>query len=304
MTDGRGREKPPARVRIYYFEKKPKPAPTIEELETRPGIDITLPGPEADPFAAFGPGELPESAAPTIRTSALPEKRSSQRPARNRAGRDRRTTPPSRPSAKRRSATARHPPPPTDFEPLATPRETPPAGAARAARDHKPDPVAAGRPTPQDGSSSCEEALEYHRRRLQGLSARPQRDSSLADRALFGHALFASGRVREAQLVFENIVACEPEEAFAYTMLGAIYLAQGDDARALALYEAALALDPRDLAALVGRSEIRLRRGQPDAALGDLERAIAADPSGRDPFSQRARALMVLAKTLFRTLRS
>ncbi|HCF61309.1 MAG TPA: hypothetical protein DFS52_25350, partial [Myxococcales bacterium] len=77
----------------------------------------------------------------------------------------------------------------------------------------------------------------------------------------------------------------------------------GDDARALALYEAALALDPRDLAALVGRSEIRLRRGQPDAALGDLERAIGADPSGRDPFSQRARALMVLAKTLARALR-
>lgn len=302
MTDGRGRHKPPARARIYYFEKKPEPARTIEELETRPGIDVTLPGPRAEPIDAFAPGEPPASPAPTIRPSARPERRSSDPPARHRPGRDRRATPPSRPSAKRRSAAARRPTPPTDFEPLVPPAQVGPADSARAPRERQPDP-SAPHPTPQDGSSSCEEALEYHRRRLQGLSARPQRDSSLADRALFAQALFARGRVREAQLVFENIVACEPEEAFAYAMLGAVYLAQGDDARALALYEAALALDPRDLAALVGRSEIRLRRGQPDAALGDLERAIGADPSGRDPFSQRARALMVLAKTLSRALR-
>jgi Tfp pilus assembly protein PilF len=86
-------------------------------------------------------------------------------------------------------------------------------------------------------------------------------------------------------------------------MLGAIFLAQDDDAKALALFDAALHMDKNDLAALVGRGEIRLRKGQPQAALSDLERAIAADPSARDPFSERARALLVLARTLSRALR-
>jgi tetratricopeptide (TPR) repeat protein len=151
-------------------------------------------------------------------------------------------------------------------------------------------------------ATAGEEALEYHRQKLIDYAARAGSDEdSLTDLALFAHALFARGRIREAQVVFESIVAREPDEAFAYTMLGAVYHAQGDAPRALALFDLALGIDPSDLAARVGRAEIRLNAGDAKRALKDLERAIAADPAGRDPFSERARALSVLARTLARS---
>jgi len=97
--------------------------------------------------------------------------------------------------------------------------------------------------------------------------------------------------------VFESIVAREPEEAFPYSMLGSLYLAQGDDARSLALFEAALVIDERDLSARVGRAEVRLKRGERCAAWFDLQLAARADPAGSDPFARRARRILDLLST-------
>jgi tetratricopeptide (TPR) repeat protein len=140
--------------------------------------------------------------------------------------------------------------------------------------------------------AKIERLLRGDRRALEGLDA-----SSLADVAVLGHQLYEEGRIQEARVVFEGLVAMDPQEAFPYTVLGAIFLAQQDVHRALALFEAALELDPDDVAALVYRGEIRLRLGNRPRGLRDLERALAIDPDGADsPFSARAREALARAR--------
>ena len=288
--------KTPARVQVYFFEKK-VPARVVPKVGTADDNPVTEPAdmPTSAENVIVGGTDIPP-ARPARRRTA-----SAERAARSSSG-ERPLTgggpAGSRQSVRRSIRTeladpSRHP---TEKIPALS---LPPApGRDRRVVPRTPTPAAIP-------AGSAREALEYHRLKLQQIAAR-QRDSasrSLTDMALFGHTLYARGRLREAQVVFENIVAREPDEAFAYTMLGAIFLAQEDDSRALALFDAALGLQPDEMAALVGRAEIRLRRGKPEAALQDLEAAISADPSGRDPYSERARALSVLARTLSRTLR-
>lgn len=140
--------------------------------------------------------------------------------------------------------------------------------------------------------AKIEKLLRGDRRALEGLDAQ-----ALADVAVFGHGLYEQGRLNEARVVFEGLVAMEPPEAFPYTVLGAIFLAQQDVHRALALFEAALELDGDDVAALVYRGEIRLRLGQRTRALDDLRRALATDPEGPEgAFSVRARSALAGAR--------
>ncbi|MBI5545372.1 MAG: tetratricopeptide repeat protein [Deltaproteobacteria bacterium] len=274
MSNQRRGNRSPARVQVFFFEKKVQPPratvadcphSVAGESATSPTLDL----PEAFTAPPAQPG------------------RAARRPTRGGS-----------PDASRHTTEKL---PAISFHSSPTEREIAlvPACSAPAAR---PAPSRVATPSPIPGGCA-RDALEYHRLKLQQLAARGGGPTHFAEKALFGHTLYARGRMREAQVVFESIVAKEPDEAFAYTMLGAVYLSQNDDGRALALFDAALGLDPRDLAALVGRGEIRLRRGQPQAALLDLEQAIAVDPGGRDPFSERARALLVLARTLCRALR-
>jgi tetratricopeptide (TPR) repeat protein len=141
------------------------------------------------------------------------------------------------------------------------------------------------------------DALAYHRQKLNrllqgdpralvGLSSR-----ELMEVAALGHGLYEQGRLEEARVVFEGLVAMELREAFPYTVLGAIYLSAGDAGRALALFEAALALDGDDPAALCYRGEIRLQLGQRAKGLLDLRRAVAVDTPG-SPFGARAQAAL------------
>lgn len=118
---------------------------------------------------------------------------------------------------------------------------------------------------------------------------------TVADLAMFGHQLFELGRLEEARVIFEGLVSTDPNDVFAHTMLGTIYLARGDLKRALALFQAALEADPNDLAALVYRAEIRLNQKKPREALVDLEKVLARGPRG-DPFVDRAQRLLKLAR--------
>ena len=141
------------------------------------------------------------------------------------------------------------------------------------------------------------DALAYHRQKLDRLLRGDPRalvglsQRELMEVASLGHGLYEQGRLHEARVVFEGLVAMELREAFPYTVLGAIFLSQGDALRALALFEAALALDGSDPAALCYRGEIRLTLGQRSRGLADLRRAAEVDAPG-SPFGVRARAAL------------
>ncbi|MGC4121959.1 MAG: tetratricopeptide repeat protein [Myxococcales bacterium] len=281
MASHRG-SKTPARVQVFFFEKKVKPA-TVAKSGTTDENPVTEP-----------------SELPTSTEIPIPEQPASGLPRRPSAAERAMASAPSNARASVRRNIRNE---------LADPSRHPTIKVRALGGDPTPGSdrrVVPRTPTPATLPAGCaREALEYHRLKLQQMAARHTDAASqqLTTMALFGHTLYARGQLRQAQVVFENLVAREPDEAFAYTMLGAIFLAQEDDTRALALFDAAIGLQPDEMAALVGRAEIRLRRGQPQAALQDLEAAIDADPSGRDPFSERARALSVLARTVSRTLR-
>ena len=113
--------------------------------------------------------------------------------------------------------------------------------------------------------------------------------------ARFGRYLFEEERLEDAQAVLESLVASSVMDAFPYSMLGTVYLAQRDFHRALALFEAALALAPDDLASHVYRAEIRLRQGRGDLASPDL-RFVRRNGEAEDPFVQRAEQLTRLMR--------
>lgn len=134
----------------------------------------------------------------------------------------------------------------------------------------------------------------FARTTLSDESPTPEADTARADMAALGHELFSRGKIAEARVIFEGLAA-EAADAFVFTMLGTIHLAQNELDKALARFEEALKLDPEDLAALVYRAEIRLQKKRVRQAIDDLQKAIGLGSSS-EPFVDRARRLLQMAR--------
>jgi tetratricopeptide (TPR) repeat protein len=146
------------------------------------------------------------------------------------------------------------------------------------------------------------EEIEAHDRRPSRKGRKTLTDEALdpterafSDLTRLGHEAFEAGRVDEAKVIFESMVALGRRDPFAHTMLGTILLSAQQLDEALEQFEAALEIDPDELAALVYRGEIRLSRRKTAKAVDDLERAVKLGGAA-DPFVQRARKLLALAR--------
>jgi len=104
------------------------------------------------------------------------------------------------------------------------------------------------------------------------------------------------GRVDEAFKLLEGLMVLEPDSSYLHTALGCVLLRLGSEAEALEHFDGALQLDPHDAAAHTYAGEIRLRRGEETAGLTHLDAAVALDPEGRNPYSNRARTLRLVAR--------
>ncbi len=104
------------------------------------------------------------------------------------------------------------------------------------------------------------------------------------------------GRVDEARSLLEGLQVLEPDIPYLHTALGCVLVRVSAEAEALEQFDEALRLDPRDAAAHTYAGEIRLRRGDPATGLRHLEAAVALDPEGRNPYSNRARTLRLVAR--------
>jgi tetratricopeptide (TPR) repeat protein len=105
--------------------------------------------------------------------------------------------------------------------------------------------------------------------------------------AQLGCDLAEAGRLEEARILFEGLVAGNPKDASSQAALGTVYQKLGRLDEALAAYEAALAVDARHVVALTHRGELRLRRGE-SSGWADVENAAAVDPRGETAAGRRA----------------
>jgi Flp pilus assembly protein TadD len=106
-----------------------------------------------------------------------------------------------------------------------------------------------------------------------------------------GCDLAAVGRLEDARVVFEGLVAGNPRDTASRAALGTVYQKLGRLQDALAAYTAALTHDPHNAIALANRGELRLKSGDKEG-FADLAHALEADPRGETTAGRRARALV------------
>ncbi|MCE9667328.1 tetratricopeptide repeat protein [Myxococcus stipitatus] len=109
--------------------------------------------------------------------------------------------------------------------------------------------------------------------------------------AQVGCDLAAAGRLEEARILFEGLVAGNPRDAGARAALGTVYQKLGRLEEAIAEYSAALARDPVHPVALANRGELYLRKGERQG-FTDLANAVEVDPHGETAAGRRAKALV------------
>jgi tetratricopeptide (TPR) repeat protein len=99
-----------------------------------------------------------------------------------------------------------------------------------------------------------------------------------------GHALMVQGRYREAQVIFEGLLAVDPRNSYCANALAALHISQGEIARAIDVLSDALVTDPRNLESRARRCECYLMMGRVAEAIQDgeiLRRAMSREEFAR-----------------------
>jgi Flp pilus assembly protein TadD len=109
--------------------------------------------------------------------------------------------------------------------------------------------------------------------------------------AQIGCDLAAAGRLDEARIVFEGLVAMNPKDSAARAALGTVYQKLGRLEDAVTEYSAAISGDGKNPIALANRGELRLKAGDRQG-FTDLAQAVEADPHGETAAGRRARGLV------------
>jgi len=111
----------------------------------------------------------------------------------------------------------------------------------------------------------------------------------VADKA---YQLYQQGHLREAQVLFEGLLALAPDNRYCRLALSAVLASMNDLSGALRQLDEWIARDPRDLEARARRCEVCLRLDLPERTREDLtvlERARASDHIARLRLIQGAR---------------
>ncbi len=88
--------------------------------------------------------------------------------------------------------------------------------------------------------------------------------------AELGHSLHLQGHYREAVVIFQGLVAVDPENRYCLEALAAAWLALGEPERAIEHLNSLLAHQPADLSARARRLEAYLQIGKVAAAARDF----------------------------------
>jgi tetratricopeptide (TPR) repeat protein len=104
--------------------------------------------------------------------------------------------------------------------------------------------------------------------------------------------LYEQGRAPEARIVFEGLIALDPNLYLGHAALGAMDLNEGRLDSAVAHLTKAIELNPDDPSVHANLGEVLLRQARSAEAHNHLQRALALDPLSEDPGANRARAIL------------
>lgn len=107
---------------------------------------------------------------------------------------------------------------------------------------------------------------------------------------------FTEGKLEQAKQAFQGLLALDPFDAYFLTVLGAIAQEEGNHEEAEAAYSRALEINPFSAVAWAQRGETRVLLGKLSEAADDIARALAEDPEGKEPATQRARAMATMLR--------
>lgn len=88
------------------------------------------------------------------------------------------------------------------------------------------------------------------------------------------YTLAQQGRIREAIILFEGLLALAPATAYFQSALGALFLRLKDYPQAVKYLDASLGIEPGEITSLVNRGEAHLRNGNIQKGISDLETAL------------------------------
>jgi len=113
-----------------------------------------------------------------------------------------------------------------------------------------------------------------------------------------GYQMLTSGKLEQAQQIYQGLVAADPYDSVFHCHLAAAHHKLGDFEKALEEYSESLKYNRANIDALAGRGEIYFNRGHLSDAVKDLKSAIDLDPQGKLASTVRARAIIVALKEM------
>jgi tetratricopeptide (TPR) repeat protein len=123
------------------------------------------------------------------------------------------------------------------------------------------------------------------------LRLKPAQTASLMQ---LGDLYYRNGRMREAKDILEGLRLLDPENPYAYAILGSIYQQEMNYEDAIDSYSKALELQNNDIYTLTNRGECYLNLGKLEEAAADWRAAMFLDPEQKNPGANRARILSAL----------
>lgn len=107
---------------------------------------------------------------------------------------------------------------------------------------------------------------------------------------------FTEGKLEQAKKAFQGLLALDPFDAYFLTVLGAIAQEEENHEEAESAYTRALDINPFSAVAWAQRGETRIQLGKLSEAADDIARALQEDPEGKEPATQRARAMALMLR--------
>ena len=129
---------------------------------------------------------------------------------------------------------------------------------------------------------------------LADIAQLPRQD--LRKLAEIGHTKLKYGRFDEAQEIFSMLARVDHKNYYYRSALGGVFQKLKKWIESLANYTIAIKLNPRDTVSLVNRGEIFLRHEKFKKAAEDFRNAIINDRTGKNPWANRARSLVIALK--------